>query len=74
MSIMIQQANSPVAENVAALIRSQGLVQASVAKRAGFTPWELSAMLNGRRQIHACDIAGIARALGVSPGDLFQGT
>lgn len=66
--------NTPVSENVERIIREKGMKQNSVAERAGYTPKELSDMLNGRKIIKVNDAPRLANALGVGISDLFRFT
>lgn len=68
----IAEANKPVSTRLLAVISKKGLKQVYVAEKAGYTPQELSDMINGRRIIKACDIPKIANALGVKLDDLFK--
>lgn len=67
----IAESNAPAAENITEMIKKKGLKQAYVAEKVGYTPRELSDMLNGRRLIKVCDIPRLARALGVEAGDIY---
>lgn len=67
----LKEANFPVATGIAKTIKENGFKQTYVAETAGYTPQELSDMLNGRRLIKACDIPRIAKALGVEINYLF---
>lgn len=64
--------NTPAAENISRLINEKGLKQVYVAEKAGFTPQELSDMLNGRRLIKACDIPKLALALDVEINEIYE--
>lgn len=67
----IKEMNVPVAFGISKAIKEKGFKQTYVAESAGYTPQELSDMLNGRRLIKACDIPRIAKALGVEINYLF---
>lgn len=67
----IKEMNVPVAIGISKAIKEKGFKQTYVAESAGYTPQELSDMLNGRRLIKACDIPRIAKALGVEINYLF---
>ena len=67
----IREMNVPVAIGISKAIKEKGFKQTYVAESAGYTPQELSDMLNGRRLIKACDIPRIAKALGVEINYLF---
>ena len=68
----ISECNEPVATGTRCIIARKGLKNIYVAERAGFTPQELSDMLNGRRLIKACDVPKLANALGVDAGDIYE--
>ena len=63
---------STVARNTRRIISTLGLKNRVVAKRAGYSEQQFSAMLNGRKIIKECDVAAISNALGVTPNDLFD--
>lgn len=67
----IAEANEPLSNGLKNIIAQKGLKNLYVAESAGYTPQELSDMLNGRRLIKACDIPRIAKALGVEINYLF---
>lgn len=67
----IAEANEPLSKGLKIIIAQKGLKNLYVAENAGYTPQELSDMLNGRRLIKACDIPRIAKALGVEINYLF---
>ena len=62
----------PVAIGIKKAIATRGLVQKTVAKRAGFTEQQFSDMLNDRKVIKACDLMGIAEAIGIEVVDLLK--
>ena len=67
----IAEANETLSNGLKIIIAQKGLKNLYVAENAGYTPQELSDMLNGRRLIKACDIPRIAKALGVEINYLF---
>lgn len=67
----IAEANNPLATGLKTMIAQRGLKSGYIAKKAGYTPQELSDMLNGRRLIKAFDIPNLANALGVTPDELY---
>lgn len=67
----IETSNANVSKNIKFIIFKKGLKQCAVAKKAGFTATAFCDMLGGRRLIRVCDIPNIARALDVTPNDLF---
>lgn len=68
----ISEANSPLSNGIKVIIARKGLKNIYVAERAGFTPQELSDMLNGRRLIKACDVPKLAFAMEVKEGDIYS--
>lgn len=62
---------SSVTNNIKSLIKEKGLLQKSVAQKAGIEEKAFSNMLNGRKVIDANDIYNISMALCVLPNDLF---
>lgn len=62
----------PIAIAIRKQIGEKGLLQKSVAQRAGFTAQQFSDMLNNRKIIRACDLYRISTALGVQITDLFS--
>lgn len=67
----ISECNEPVATGTRRIIAKKGLKNIYVAKRAGYTPQELSDMLNGRKIIKACDILKLSSAIDVTPNDIY---
>ncbi len=61
----------PIAVGIRKKIVEKGLLQKSVANRAGFSEQQFSAMLNDRKIIRACDLFRISEALGVEIADLL---
>lgn len=68
----IKEANRPFDVGLQLLIKAKGLKQLYVAKKAGYTPQELSDMLNGRRLIKACDIPKLASAIGATMDEVYK--
>lgn len=68
---MIQSAT---ADNIKQIIAQRGLKQRVVAEKAGFSVQQFSALLNRRKVIKDVDVAAIAKALNVTPNDLFGNT
>lgn len=68
----ISECNNPFAAGMKRLIAKKGLKNIYVAEKAGFTPQELSDMLNGRRLIKACDIPKLALAMEVKESDIYE--
>ena len=62
---------SIVAENTRNIIKAKGLKNKVVAERAGYTEQKFSRLLNGQKVIESMDILKIAKALDVTPNDLF---
>lgn len=70
----IAKYNAPLPRNIRHIIKEKGLKQTAVARLAGYSNQQLTDMLNGRKLIKPCDAASIAKALGVSIGELFADT
>lgn len=68
----ISEANAPLSKGIRKIIAQKGLKNLYVAEKAGFTPQELSDMINGRKLIKACDVPRLATALGVEAGDIYS--
>jgi transcriptional regulator with XRE-family HTH domain len=60
-----------VAEYTRQIINHKGLKQKKVAEKAGYTQQAFSNLLNGRKFFGANDILRIAKALDVTPNELF---
>lgn len=63
---------SVTAHRIGELIERKGLKRRAVAKAAGYSEMQLSAMLHGRRNIRDVDILAIAKALDVGVAELFE--
>lgn len=68
----ITEANEPFVKGLKFLIAAKGLKNLFVAEKAGYTPQELSDMLNGRRLIKACDIPRLADAIDVTTDEIYK--
>ena len=62
---------SCTAENIRKIMDERGLKYSVIAERAGYSQGQFSAMINGRKVIKDTDVAAIAKALEVGPGELF---
>ncbi|MCI9267310.1 helix-turn-helix transcriptional regulator [Oscillospiraceae bacterium 44-5] len=67
----VSQYNVMLPINISNVIKERGMKNNAVAKMAGYSVQQFSAMLNGRKIIKPCDILAISDALGVNVGDLF---
>lgn len=63
--------NGVIPQNVLKIIQDTGVKQCVIAERAGYTKQQFNGMLNGRKIIKAMDVLRIARALNVTPNELF---
>lgn len=63
---------SYVAENTRRIINERGLKNNAIAKKAGFSEKQFSAILTHRRVIKDVDVIAIANALEVTPNELFE--
>lgn len=61
----------PIAVGIKKIILDKGLVQRSVAKRAGFSEQQLSDMVNSRKIIKASDLMPLSKALGVEISEIY---
>lgn len=61
-----------IAANIRSVIRQKGLIQRVVAERAGFSEQQFCGMLAGRKIMRAEFMPAIAKALGMTPNDLFK--
>ena len=59
-------------DTIKEIIKTKGLKQKTVACEAGFTEQQFSDMLNGRKTCTAEHVAPIAKALNVTPNELFK--
>lgn len=62
----------PIAAGIRFLMSERGLIQKSVAMRAGYTPQQFSDMLNDRKTIKAADVLPISKAIGVSVQEIYD--
>lgn len=53
------------------VFKRKAVVQAEIARRAGLTPDQLSAVINKRRRLEADELFRICDALDMSPDELF---
>ena len=61
----------PVAIGIKKIMTEKGLLQRAVAKRAGFSEQQFSAMMNDRKIIRACDLIPISEALEVEVSEIL---
>lgn len=62
---------SVIAENTRRIINERGLKQCAVARKAGYQEKTFYNLLSGRKIITDKDIQAIAKALQVTPNELF---
>lgn len=62
----ILDANEPFASGLKNIIKQKKYRNLQVAKKTGYTPQQLSDMLNGRRLIKPCDILRLSAAVDAS--------
>lgn len=60
-----------LSEQIKSIIKQKCMIQKRVAEKAGYDPKIFNAMLNGRKIIKAEDILFIAKALDVTPNELY---
>lgn len=63
---------TPSGDRVRALRGRQGLTQAELARKADISPTTVATMETGERHVRPATVRRIARALGVSPAELFD--
>ena len=63
--------NGVIPQNILKIIQQTGVKQCVIAQRAGYTKQQFSDMLNGRKIIKAMDVLKIAKALNVTPNELY---
>jgi len=63
--------DKPLAENIKRIIRERGIKQYVVADRADIPARDLSAMLNGRKQILSVHVKLLSHALDTTPNELY---
>jgi transcriptional regulator with XRE-family HTH domain len=63
---------SVVAYNIKRIIKGLGTKNKFIAEKAGYTEQQFSDMLHGRKLITDVDIPKLAKALGVTPNELFK--
>lgn len=60
-----------VQENIRKVIKEKGMKQKYVAEKAGFSEWDFSNMMNGKKIIRAEYIPVIAKAIGTDANTLL---
>jgi len=68
----ISMLNGSVPDAIERIIVNKGMKKCVVATRANMTPQAFNDILNGRRLLKAHDIVLIAKALEVTPNELFE--
>lgn len=61
-----------IRQRIRACINDRGIKQYVIAKKAGFSPKQFSAMMTGKRKIYAEDLGPICVALNVSVGEFIK--
>ena len=64
--------NDIVAPNAKEIIKNRCLKQSAVARKAGYSEQQFSAMMTGRKVIKDIDILRITTALNVDVNELFK--
>ena len=67
-----QNAVDPICYGIHRIINDMGYKKNAIAKRAGFSEQQFSAMLNGRKIIRAEYMPRSAKALDVSVADIYD--
>ena len=60
-----------IIENLRYILREKGMKQKHLAEKADISEKTMSAMMNGRREIHHEEIVRICNAIEVTPNDLY---
>ena len=60
-----------IGENIRRIISKKKMIQAAVARDAGYDPKKFNDMLMGRAKIYDHDIVPICKSLMVTPNELF---
>ncbi len=60
-----------IVSNLRRILKERGMKQKALAEQAHINEKTLSAMLNGRREIHHTEIVRICNVLGITPNDLY---
>jgi transcriptional regulator with XRE-family HTH domain len=68
-----REAQERFGANVDALRQSRGMSVEALAERSQLGPEDLAGILNGEAEANANSVYLLAGALGVDPGDLFNG-
>ena len=68
----ITESNSPVAENLEAIIQERALNRSEIARMANMNPRRLYDIIKGYQLIRAREIKVLAGVLGVDVSELFQ--
>lgn len=68
---MTEITEQAIVANIQNAIKAKGLKQKAVAEKAGLNQKQFSNMLHGRKTMKAVDMAAIARALCVTPNEIF---
>lgn len=71
---MVEVEIAVIAGNIARLRREQKLTQSQLASRSGVHVTEVSRIERGLRDVRLSTLVRLARALGVKPGRLLDGT
>lgn len=58
--------------NLRSVIRDRGFSQASIARKAGMTPFKLSQVVNLNRKLEANEMFALCDAIGMTPVELAE--
>lgn len=61
-----------IADNIKKIIQQKGIKQKAIANTIGMSEQRFSDLLNGRKSFDVKFVVPIAKALGVTPNDLFN--
>lgn len=62
--------SSDIRDNLKAVIRDKGFIQAAIAKKANISPCKLSQVLKKERKLEANELFDICEAIDMSPSEL----
>lgn len=68
----VRKINEIVVQNIKRIIKQKCLKQSEIAKKAGYTPNQFSAMMNNRKVVKDTDILNILEVLDVEANELFM--
>lgn len=61
-----------IRENLRAVIKDKGYIQAVIANKAGMTPVKLSQIINKERKLEANEMFAVCKAIEMTPMELAE--